>query len=127
MKKIGIITTSKVLAQSLDAAMGARPELELAFYALLNPGQAALDAEVLEIDVALIDVTDGAERGMEDVCTICETLRRAAPKCRLILLVSQKDLASRSMAVAAVKRRQADDFVFYDASLDYLFAKLAAL
>jgi len=31
------------------------------------------------------------------------------------------------MAIDAIKNKTADDFVFYDTSLDYLFAKLAAM
>lgn len=127
MKKIGIVTTNKVLAQSLVKAAKTQPELVFSLYPLLNLEQAALDVEVLKIDVALIDVMNGDKAEKTAVIALCEKLRQTVPDCRLLLLVSQTDSAGRKMAIEAVRDSQADDFVFYDTSLDYLFAKLAAI
>lgn len=127
MKKIGFITANKVLAQSLATAIGTRPELQFQLYPLLSPRQATLDAEVLNIDAALIDVTDSAARRKADLDALCLELRQVLPACRLLLLVPQEDPDSRALAMTAVQQQHADDFVFYDASLDYLFAKLAAI
>lgn len=121
-----MITTNRVLAQSLSKAIKAQPELRFEFHPLLNWEQAALDAEVLNIDVALVDVADGGD-GELAAAKICETLRREAPGCRLLLLISQNYRAGRAMAIEAVRRREADDFVFYDTSLDYLFTKLSSI
>lgn len=126
MKKIGLITTNKVFAQSLAAAIKSNSELGLDPFLLLNMHQASLDAEVLKIDVALVDVTDSASKEAESILFFCKKLRKAAPHCRLLLLVSQEDKAGRNLAIDAMKNRVADDFVFYDTSLEYLFAKLAA-
>ena len=38
--------------------MKAMPDSEFEFYLLLDPNQALLDAEIFEIDVALIDLMD---------------------------------------------------------------------
>lgn len=126
MKKIGFITTNKVLAQSLAAAVRNSPALEFEPFLLLNPGQASLDAEVLKIDIAVVDVMDGASKEIETAGSLCEKLRGAVPGCRLLLLVSQDDRTGRKMAIRAMKSKTADDFVFYDTTLEYLFAKLAA-
>lgn len=126
MKKIGFITTNKVLAQSLAAAVKSNPKLGFDPFLLLNPHQASLDAEVLEIDVAVIDVIDGASKKAEPILSFCEKLRVTLPACRLLLLVSQDDKSGQKMAIDAMKSKVADDFVFYDTSLEYLFAKLAA-
>ena len=123
MKRIGFITTNKVLAQSLAAAVKNNPALGFEPFLLLDPRQAALDAELLRIDAALVDV--GAVAG--DTEAFCEALRRAAPGCRLLLLVPQGGATGRGTAIRAVKSRAADDFVFCDTSLDYLFAKLASM
>ena len=58
MKKIALITKNKILAQGIDAAIKAMPDLEFELFLLLNSHQALLDAEIFEIDVALIDVMD---------------------------------------------------------------------
>ena len=121
MKKIGFITTNKVLAQSLSAAVKGRPDWEIEPYLLLDPRQAALDADVLQLDAAVIDVADGIPVGETEA--FCRSLRKTA-NCRLLLLVPK---AARRTAIRAVKNNAANDFVFYDTSLDYLFTKLAAI
>lgn len=129
IKKIALITTNKILAQSLDSAIRSMPNLGFEFALLLNSGQALLDAEILEVDVALIDMglmnemdCDGKEK--ETTLSFCERLHNNLPNCHLLLLVSQDDRVNREMATEAKKRNIVDDFVFYDASLKYLLAKL---
>lgn len=122
MKKVALITTNKILAQSLEAAMKAMPELEFQLFLFLNSQQALLDAEIFDIDVALIDVALNKETPL----FLCQVMHESLPKCHLLLLVSQEDRASRKMAAEAKKKKIVDDFVFYDASLKYLFSKLAA-
>lgn len=126
MRKIALITTNKIFAQSLDAAIKAVPELDIQFFLLLNPQQAILDAEIFEIDVALIDVIDSDRKEKENPLMFCEKLHANSPKCHLLLLVSQEDMESRKIATKAKEKGIVDDFVFYDASLKYLFAKITA-
>lgn len=99
MKRIGLITTNRVLAQSLAAAMNSHPELGFEPFLLLNPNQATLDAEVLRIDAAVIDVTDRASDEAEVVLTCCKMMRQKLPACRLLLLVSQEDQPGRRVAI----------------------------
>ena len=131
MKKIALITTNKILAQSLDSAMKSMSNLDFKLFLLLNPNQALLDAEVLEIDVALIDMglidVVGNNEKIETILSLCERLHNNIPNANLLLLVSQDDLANRKIAIEAKKKNTVDDYVFYDASLKYLFAKVQAL
>jgi|LSQX01.1.fsa_nt_gb hypothetical protein len=127
VKRIGFITTNKVLAQSLAASLENHPDLKLEPFLLLNPQQALLDADLAKLDIALLDITDLSTRSNEKTCTLCLKLRQTIPGCRLLLLVSQDNIKGREMAIDAIKNKTADDFVFYDTSLDYLFAKLAAM
>lgn len=126
MKKVALITSNKILAQSLAAAIAVTPDLEFEFFLFLNSKQALLDAEVFEIDVALIDVMDNDIEVKKGRLFFCEELHKSLPHCHLLLLLSQKNVASREMATIAKKNNIIDDFVFYDASLKYLFAKLSA-
>ncbi|HZK44593.1 MAG TPA: hypothetical protein VFC73_09970 [Syntrophomonadaceae bacterium] len=126
MKKVALITTNKILAQSLAVAIKAMPDLGFEPFLLLNSNQALLDAEILEIDVALIDVMDKGTEQKETLLSFCAALHKRLPVCHLLLLVSQDDLVRREIATEAKKNGIVDDFVFYDASLKYLFAKLAA-
>lgn len=126
MKKIALITTNKILAQSLAAAIKVMSTFEFEFILLLDSRQALLDAEIFEIDVALIDVMDNDTKEKESPISFCEGLHNKLPNCHLLLLVSQDNSVSRNMATEAKRNNIVEDFVFYDASLKYLLAKLAA-
>lgn len=132
MKKIALITTNKILGQSLDSAVKSMPNLEFELVLLLNSHQALLDAEILEIDVALIDmgsidIVDNDLKEKETSLSFCERLNKSLPNCHLLLLVSQDDKTNREMATEAKKKKIIDDFVFYNASLKYLLAKLTVV
>ncbi len=124
MKKIALITTNNILAQSLAATIKTTSKVEFDFFLFLNYDQALLDAEIFEIDVALIDVM--AFNSKEKPLSFLLRMHENMPNCRLLLLVSQEDKVSRKIASQAKQMKIIDDFVFYDASLKYLFAKLAA-
>ena len=126
MTNIGFITPNKVLAQSLSTAIAARPELGFQSYILLDPRQATLDVEVLSINVALVDMLDGTGSELQQTLSFCRQLRQTAPGCRVLLLLSPEDRQGKAMAVDLVQNGLAADFVFYDTSLEYLFAKLSA-
>ena len=127
MKKIGFISKNKMFAQSLASLILKLPDLGFEPYLLLNFHQAVLDAEVLNIDVVVFDMIAGFPKQTEMAIQICENLRRTVPDCRVLLLVPQDDMETRDIAMKAVRNKTADDYVFYDASLDYLLAKLLAL
>ena len=127
MKKVAFITTNRILAQSLSAALHGMTDINFEFFILLNAQQSLVDAEILEIDVALIDVMDRGTEEKETIMSFCEGLHRKLPDCFLLLLVSQDDPIRREVATEAKKMGIVEDFVFYDASLKYLFAKLSAL
>ena len=127
MKKIGFITKNKVFAQSLSTQIKNNPDLGFEPFLLHDPHQAILDAEVLNIDIAVVEMITGDQTDNEAVLSLCEGLRQVVPDCRLLLFVSQDDNASRKAAIKAMKRKIIDDFVFYDESLQYLLAKLGSL
>ena len=126
MKNLGLITKNKVLAQSLASLIKNNPDLEFNPFTLLNFRQAALDAEVLKIDVAVIEMLEGTSRETGITLSLCEELRQVAPDCMILLLIPQDNKEGRDMAMTATKRKAADDYVFLDSSLDYLLAKLLA-
>lgn len=126
MKKIALITTNKILAESLNSAIKTIPNLKFELTLLLNSSQALLDAQILEIDVALIDMSfmNYNLSGIEMELSFYEKLNKSLPNCHLLLLVSQGDKANRKIATEAKRKKIVDDYVFYDSSLKYLIAKL---
>ena len=127
MKKIGFITKNKVLAQSLASLIKSNRDLPLEPYVMLNLEQAAIDAEVFEIDVAVVEMVEEAAAETGTVISLCNELRKTSPDCQILLLVPQDVKRIRDEAMKAVNTRAVDDYVFQDTSLDYLLAKLLAL
>lgn len=126
MKKIALITRNKILAESLAISIEAMADLNFEFFLFLNFQQALLDAEIFEIDIALIDVMCNDIKEKESSLSLCKKLNQSLANCHILLLVSQEDMINRKMAAEAKEEGVIDDFVFYDASLKYLLAKLAA-
>jgi len=127
MKKIGFITRNKLLAQSLAFLIKSNPDLPFEPFVLRNLSQAATDAEVLGINVAVIESFAGSSTEAEKVLALCADLRQASPDCQILLLVPQDYKEGRDLAMRAVKSGFLDDYVFLDTSLDYLVAKLLAI
>lgn len=123
MKKVGFITKNKVLVQSFATAVKAKEEADFQLIPMLGYKQAALDAEVLGADIAIVD-------GNHEIGTalyLCGQLRTAVPGCKLLFLVGQQSRADSEIAVAAKRIGRIDDFLFYDSSLEYLIAKLLSM
>ena len=57
MKRIAFITNNKILAESLEATINLMHNVDFELFLLLNSNQILLDIEILEIEVALIDMS----------------------------------------------------------------------
>lgn len=123
MKRVGFITNNKVLAQSFNAALQAQKIIDFELIPMLDFKQAALDAEVLGIDVAIVDGNHAIGTALQ----LCAGLRAAAPRCKILFMIGQQSRADAEIAVAAKKSGRINDFLFYDSSLDYLIAKLESM
>ena len=80
--------------------------------------------DIFNADVVILDIVDQAD--MERAVELCRSLRRDEQAVRILLLVRPEQAVVRKVAVETKNAGLADDFVFYDSSLSYLLAKLAA-
>lgn len=124
MKTVLFISSNKMLGQGVSSAIRAKPELDVRWAAQLPYPQAIVGVEIYRADVMILDIVDQAE--LEQAVGICLSLRRAEPGVKILLLVRPEQAVVRRVAVEAKNTALADDFVFYDSSLTYLLAKLAA-
>ena len=129
MKKIALITTNKILTESLNSAIKSIPDLKLDLIPLLNPKQALLDLEILQIDIAIIDMnfTNAIDYNLpekEKALFFYKEIIKVLPGCLILLLVSQDDKENKEIAVQAKIKKLVDEYIFYDSSLKYLIAKL---
>ncbi len=124
MKTVLFISSNKMLGQGLSSAIQAKPELDVRWAAQLQYPQAMVGVEIYQADVVVLDIVDQAD--LDQAVRICRSLRREEPGVKILLLVRPEQAAVRKVAVEAKNTALADDFVFYDSSLTYLLAKLAA-
>lgn len=125
MKTVLFVSSNKILGQGLSAAILSKPEFDFRWEAQLQYSQAIVGADVFHADVVLLDVADQVD--MKRALEICQSLRQNSQTTQILLLVRPEQAAVRAQAVDAKNAGQVDNFVFYDSSLSYLLAKLAAL
>ena len=113
------------MAQGLEAAIAARPLLGLKILPMIPPQNACTDIQVYGPDLVMIDVT--ADMQQETLFALCRQLRGRLAGSRLFLLIAEDNAYYHDLSVQAKQSGLADDFVFYDSSMDYLLAKLSAL
>lgn len=124
MKTVLFISSNKMLGQGLSAAFQSKPELDFLWAAQLNYPQAVVGIDIFHADVVILDIADQAD--MEQAVDICRSIRQNEQDIKILFLVRPEQAVVRKVAVEAKNVGLADDFVFYDSSLTYLLAKLAA-
>lgn len=124
MKTVLFISSNKMLGQGLSAAFQSKPELDFLWAAQLNYSQAVVGIDIFHADVVILDIADQAD--MEQAVDICRSIRQNEQDIKILFLVRPEQAVVRKVAVEAKNVGLADDFVFYDSSLTYLLAKLAA-
>ena len=77
-------------------------------------------------DTVLIEVTESGRFRAESCLDLCSRLREDAPGCRLVLMCPEQDELSVALSMQAARDGTIDDFLFYDASIDYIASKLLA-
>lgn len=125
MKTLLFISSNKMLGQGLSAAIQSKPEIHFLWATQLNYSQAIIGVDVFHADVVLLDIVD--QEAMEQAVQICRSIRQDEQNVKILFLVRPEQAVVRKVAVDAKNTGLADDFVFYDSSLIYLLAKLAAL
>ena len=118
MKTVLFISSNKVLGQGLSAAIHAKPELDFLWAAQLHYPQAVVGVDIFHADVVILDIVDQADMD--------QPLRQVEQDLKILLLVRPEQSAVCSRVIDAKNAGLIDDFVFYDSSLAYLLAKLAA-
>ena len=80
-----------------------------------------------DANVALIEVAEAGPYDIEYCLVLCKELRGRSPLCKLILMCSDHDEKTIKLVVDAKGKKEIDDFVFFDVTLDYLTSKLISI
>jgi len=125
-RTIVLVMRRKSIAQGLTQKLWNQADLHLVYELSYSHAQAAVCSH--GAGVALIEVAESGEHhGVTDCLALCASLREAAPHCKLLLLCPERDREGVARAVEAKRTGHIDDFVFYDATSDYLAAKLLSM
>ena len=125
LKTVLLIMRRASLAQGLMAKVRDAPGLQLCY----EPNYANADVAIRS-HMAAGALLEVAEDGAQDIgfcLALCAWLRKVTPHCRLMLMCPEGQAESVRRAIEAKRKGEIDDFVFYDASLDYLAASLQTL
>ena len=127
MRKIAIVMKRKPLAEGISMALqkyradGIKSciindyELTHAYFESIMP------------DAALIEISESGKYDAQYCIELCRTAAMDFPETKLILMCPDNDEKSIAAAIEAKKNDVISDFVFYDASMEYLVAKLCSV
>ena len=125
MPSIVLLMWRAVIAESLLAELKKEPGIQL-FY---EPEYSRADVIIRnhKAEVALIEAAETGDRDVSCCLRICASLRKEADKCKLILMCPDNDEEAVAQTVNAKHNGRIDDFVFYEASFDYISSKLLTM
>lgn len=125
LKTVLLIMRRASLAQGLMAKVQDAPDLRLCYEPDYDNADTAIRSHLAA--GALLEVAEDGEQDIGFCLSLCAQLRKVTPHCHLMLMCSEGQMEAVHRAIEAKRKGEIDDFVFYDASLDYLIASLQAL
>ncbi len=122
MRTIVLVMLRKPVAQGIIQKLHNNPSIRLLHESDYNNAHNAIRENAAE--VALVEIAETGEYTADYCLALCAKLR--ASNCKLLLLCPEQDEGSVAMAVEAKQAGYIEDFIFYDASIEYLTSKLLA-
>ncbi|MEG0391265.1 MAG: hypothetical protein RR626_00720 [Anaerovoracaceae bacterium] len=115
----------RMLAQSLLQWM--QGDKNYTFLAEGSYEDAPLSAAVNKIDIAVIEVRESGENPAMEALLTANGIKKRCANSKVLILCPESSEKSKAAVVLAKQKNLIDDFVFYDASLEYLMKKIEAI
>lgn len=125
MPTIMLIMHRKAIMQGLKDNLRNSPDICLIYEHDYNNANDAIRS--YDADVALIEAAESGPFDITYCLTLCKWIRDHIPRCKLLLMCLEQDEYSVKLVVDAKAKKQIDDFVFYDVTIDYLASKLISI
>lgn len=77
-----------------------------------------------DADIALIEIAETGRYDAEYCLSLCSRLHERNQSCKLLMMCPEQDESSIAAAIRGKQEGIIVDFVFYDASVNYLASKL---
>lgn len=125
MSIVMLFMQRKAIAQGLMDKLKDSVDIHLIYvadYAIAKETIVSYDAQAV-----LIEATESGHYNIDYCLNLCQKIRKNTPECKLLLMCSDQDEYCIQGVVAAKGNGLIDDFVFYDASIDYLASKILAI
>ncbi|HHU07440.1 MAG TPA: hypothetical protein GXZ59_03745 [Clostridiaceae bacterium] len=124
--KVLLIMSRKIVSDCLIA----QADTSSSFKFQAEHDYAAAVQSAIKYDPAIVIVEvpeSGIYRLTERCLQIADEIKKYLPRVKRLLLCSERDAESSRAAIRAKQEKRIDDFLFYDASVKFLFSKLEAL
>ena len=125
MRRIVLVMKRKPVAQSLMERLEMEPGVRYRFE--FDSEKAVAAAAEVDANVLLIEVPESDLYNVEYCLNLCSQVRTQQANCKLLLLCPEQNRESVLKSIQAKATGKIDDFAFYEASADYLIAKLMSL
>lgn len=125
MSNIVLIMQRKVIAEGLMIKLRDSPDASLIYEP--DYENANLTINNYHAKAALIEAAESGLYDMDYCLYLCKRLRSEIPECKLLLMCTEQDEKSVRKVVKAKGKKEIDDFVFYDVTIDYLASKLTSI
>jgi len=125
MSSVVLVMLRTAIAESLLEAL--RKEFGLVLCYETDFTLAGARIKEYDAQVALIEAAETGDRDVSYCLELCSSLRKEAESCKLILMCPDQDEEAIAQTVNAKQDGRIDDFVFYEASIDYLTSKILAM
>lgn len=125
MPVIILIMKRKPVAQGFMNSLQYSSDIQIIYEPYYHKADLAIQKH--HAKAALIEV---AETGPYDIgycLALCKELREDRPECKLILMCSEQDEKTVKLVVEAKGKKEIDDFVFFDVTIEYLASKLISI
>ena len=124
MSNVVLIMHRKSIAQGLMIKLRDSPDIRLIYEPDYTNANIAICNH--NAKAALIEATESGPYDMDYCLTLCKRLQNQTPDCKLLLMCPEQNEKSVKQVVDARGRKEIDDFVFYDVTIDYLASKLVS-
>ncbi|MGI5900028.1 MAG: hypothetical protein ACOX8S_08945 [Christensenellales bacterium] len=127
LKIIALIMRRKPLAEGIAMALKSHMAGELKTHIITNHKLACAYIEQYQPELAVVEIAESGPYDATSCLELCDEIRRQVPFCKLLTICPESDKDEINQCVSAKRRGMIDDFVFYDASLDYLVSKILSI
>lgn len=125
MRIVVMVMKRKPIAQGFINRLKESSDINLAYEPYYHETISTIQER--NANVALIEVAEAGPYDIEYCLVLCKEIREKIPSCKLILMCSDQDEKTIKLVVEAKGKKEIDDFVFFDVTIEYLTSKLISI